>query len=117
MGVGVGAPTTSGQVDNILTSLAVELRKLMQEIANLNKQVNGGGAGLAYLESIGYGSASNPDNPSSDSDAQYANDLINHMYIIAGVYFGVTYHGGDATTPGNLSDFDLEFSPLWNGQF
>ena len=50
----------------------------MQQIANLNLAVNGQGAGLAYLESLGY----------SPEDAALALSVISYLNTCASVYFG-----------------------------
>jgi hypothetical protein len=105
----VGAATSNGQVNNAITGLAVSLRNLMRQVYNLNLSVNGQGAGLAYLEGIGYGSAANPANPGSISDAQYALNMIGYLNTVAAVYFGTA-----AQTP--AFNFDSELSQVWAGQ-
>lgn len=105
----VGSTIGSGQINNVLTSVAVNMRNLMQEVVNLDRAVNGQGTGLAYLESTGFGSDSNPDNPGSESDAQYAIDLIAHMAAFAAIYFGQNTQLADF-------NYDLTFAPLWAGQ-
>jgi hypothetical protein len=107
--VPVGAVIGSSQVDNIITALAVRLRDTARQIYNLNLAVNGQGAGLAYLESIGYGSASNPANPGSVSDAALALSMIGYLNTVASVYFGSA-----AQTP--AYDFDQQLSEVWAGQ-
>lgn len=108
----VGSIIGSSQVDNDITFLAVNLRKIMQQVANLNLQVNGQGAGLAYLTSIGYSNltaTSNPNNPGGITDAAYALSMINYLNTMAGVYFGTA-----AQTP--AFNFNQELSQMWAGQ-
>lgn len=105
----VGSSIGSDQISNVITSLSVNLRNIMQQISNLNTAVNGQGAGLAYLESIGYTSTANPANPGSISDAQYALNMIAYLNTMAEVYYGTT-----AQTP--AFNFDQELSQMWAGQ-
>ena len=105
----VGAAIGSSQVDNIITSLAVQLRTVMQQIGNLNLAVNGQGAGLAYLESIGYDSTANPANPGGVSDAEFALNMISYLNTVAGVYFGTA-------TQGAAFNFNQQLSEVWAGR-
>jgi hypothetical protein len=105
----VGTAIGSGQVDNIITALAVNLRDVMRRISNLNLAVNGQGAGLAYLQSIGYSSTANPANPGGVSDAALALSMISYLNTVAGVYFGTA-------TQGTQFSFDQELSQVWGGQ-
>lgn len=105
----VGATIGSGQVDNIITALAVQLRNVMQEISNLSLAVNGQGAGLAYLESVGYSGTANPANPGGVSDAQLAQNIISYLNTVAGVYFGTA-------TQGTAFNFNQQLSEVWAGR-
>ena len=105
----VGAVIGSSQVDNIITALAVDMRNIMQQVVNLNLAVNGQGAGLAYLQSIGYSNASNPANPGSVSDAALALSMIGYLNTMAGVYFGTA-----AQTP--AYNFNQQLSEIWAGR-
>jgi len=105
----VGAVIGSSQVDNIITALAVDMRNIMQQVVNLNLAVNGQGAGLAYLQSIGYSNASNPANPGSVSDAALALSMISYLNTMAGVYFGTA-----AQTP--AYNFNQQLSEIWAGR-
>jgi len=104
----VGASVGNSQVNNIMSSLSVQLRDVMRQIYNLNLAVNGQGAGLAYLESIGYSGTSNPANPGSVSDAQLALNMISYLNTVAGVYFGTA-------TQSTQFNFDQQLSMLWAG--
>lgn len=109
---GVGSAIGSGQVNNTITALAVNLRNLMQQVANLNLLVNGQGAGLAYLTSIGYSNeaaTSDPGNPGGITDAAYALQTISYLNTVAGVYFGTA-----AQTP--AYNFNQQLSAMWAGQ-
>jgi hypothetical protein len=105
----VGAAIGSDQVNNIITALAVNLRDVCRHISNLNLAVNGQGAGLAYLQSVGYSNASNPANPGSVSDAALALSVISYLNTVAGVYFGTA-------TQGTTFNFDQQLSEVWAGQ-
>jgi hypothetical protein len=111
-----GSVIGSDQVNNVITSLAVNLRNIMQQISNLNKSVNGQAAGLAYLVSIGYSNTiatSSPNNPVINgtmiTDAQYALNMIGYLNTVAAVYFGTA-----PQTP--AFSFDEELSQVWAGQ-
>ena len=90
----VGATIGADQMNNILSNLAVNLRKIMTQISDLNLSVNGGGAGLAYLQSIGYSNTPDPKNPGGVSDAALALSTIAYLNTVAGVYFGNVQQGG-----------------------
>ena len=105
----VGATMGSSQMDNIITSLSVALREIMQSISNTSMSVNGQGQGLAYLQSIGYSNAANPANPNNKSDAQLALDVISYLNTVAAVYFGSA-----AQTP--AFNFHQQLSMVWSSQ-
>jgi hypothetical protein len=96
-------------MDNIITSLAVNLRNVMRNITNLNLAVNGQAAGLAYLQSIGYSGTANPANPGNVSDAQLALNMIAYLNTCAGVYFGTATQATDFA-------FDQALSQVWAAQ-
>ena len=104
----VGAVIGSDQTNNTITSLAVQLRNIMTEIHRLDLSVNGQGTGLAYLESIGFGSAPNPANPGGESDAALAQTTISYLHTVAQVYFGDA-----AQSP--AYNFDQQLSSVWAG--
>ena len=105
----VGAAIGSSQVDNIITALAVDMRNIMQQVVNLNLAVNGQGAGLAYLQSIGYSNTANPANPGGVSDAALALSMISYLNTMAGVYFGTAVQ-----TP--AYNFNQQLSEIWAGR-
>jgi hypothetical protein len=105
----VGPVVTSGTINTALSNFPVQLRNLMQQLANLSTSVNSTGDGLAYLEQIGFSSAANSENPGDISDAQYALNLIGYLNNIAGVYFGTA-------TVSSEFNFNNAFAPMWNGQ-
>lgn len=109
MNVGVGGKVSSGTVDASLTSLALSMRNLMQQVSNLSTWINGQGNGLAMLTALGYSSAANPNNPGGISDAQLALNMISYLNTVAGVYFGT------AKQPAQFN-FNQELSQLWAGQ-
>jgi len=112
----VGATIGSGQVDNIITALAVQLRDVMRHIADLNLAVNGGGGGLAYLQSIGYSNTSNPANTGSVSDAALALSTIAYLNTVAGCYFGTVQQGGTGGTGASTFNFNQQLAAVWGGQ-
>ena len=105
----VGQASGSPTVDTNLINLAVQMRDLMQACVNLSTWINGQGDGLAFLESLGYGSTPDSSNPGSVSDAQMALNLIAYLNTVAGVYFGTA-------TQGTTFNFNNELSQLWNGR-
>lgn len=108
----VGAVIGSGQIDNMITSYAVRLRDLMEDIANLSLRVNGQGAGLAYLQRLGYSNDPNPDNPGGVSNAALALSMISYLNTPAGIYYGTVPQGDP---PAQFS-FHQELSQVWAGQ-
>ncbi len=107
----VGATIGRDQMDNMITSGAVHLREVMQDISQLSLSVNGQGTGLAYLQSLGTSSVPNPDNPIvggvHQSDAQYALSMISYENTVASVYFGTA-------TQASTFNFNQQLSALWN---
>jgi hypothetical protein len=105
----VGAVIGSGQVDNIMSALAVQLRTVMQQIANLNLSVNGQGQGLAYLQAVGYSNAANAANPGGVSDAALALSVISYLNTMSAIYFGT------AAQPSPFN-FNNQLSEVWAGR-
>jgi hypothetical protein len=95
----VGQQASSAVIDQTLTSLALQLRVVMEKLRNLNTQVNGQGNGTAYLEALGY----------SSTDAAAALNLVGYMSNQQGVYFGTA-------TVSSAFNFDTALSVLWAGQ-
>jgi len=116
MATGVGTQPTNATINNSLTSLSQQLRNLMEAAQDLSTQINGTGQGLQYLEAIGFGSAANPSNPASMSDAAYALQLIAYFNTIAGVYYGTVQQGGSGGTGASTFNFNNALAVLWNGQ-
>jgi hypothetical protein len=112
----VGATIGSGQVDNIITNLAVNLRNIMRQISDLNLAVNGQAQGLAYLTAIGYSNTANPANPNNKSDAQLALDTIAYLNTVAGCYFGTVQQGGTGGTGASTFNFNQQLAAVWGGQ-
>jgi hypothetical protein len=109
MTIGVGTQPTNATINNQLTNLALQLRNFCAAANALSTQVNGQANGLAYLESIGYGSAANSDNPGDASDAQLALNMISYLNTVAAIV------NGNANQPSSF-DFNNAVSILWNGQ-
>ena len=116
---GVGAALNSGQMDNMLTSLAVRLRDVMRNISDLNLSVNGTGAGLAYMKQIGYSdvvATSNPNNPGGITDAAWALQVLSFLNNPSLVYFGLLQQGGTGGTGATIQNFNLQLAGVWGGQ-
>lgn len=109
MAIGVGVQPTNASINNALTGIALQMRNVVQQAANLSKQVNSTGDALAYLEAAGYSAVANPDNPGGISDAQLALNLLNSLTTI------VELATGNATLT-TATDFTTTLSLLWNGQ-
>ena len=105
----VGTQVTQASINGSITTCALTLRNVCQQIRNLSTQVNGQGDGLAMLEMIGFGSAPDTDNPGDVSDAALAQNMISYLNTVAGVYFGTA-------TQGSEFNFDQELSQAWGGQ-
>lgn len=94
----VGTQISSSQIDNQISTIAVQLRNLMVSMQNLYENVNGQSAGLAFLEGIGY----------SPADAQSALTAISLMNTLA-----LVYEGEAAASQYN---YNQTFSQYWAGQ-
>jgi hypothetical protein len=94
----VGNQLNSSQIDRKISLLAVQLRDVMQAISNLSMNVNGQGAGLAFLEAAGY----------TNTDAPVALAAISYLNTMAGVYFGTASQSSDY-------NFDQQLSQFWAG--
>lgn len=105
----VGSQATVASINQSITSLSVQLRELTHQMQNLSTSVNGQGNGLAYLESIGFGSAANPANPGGVSDAQLALNMISYLNTVQGVVNGTASQATDF-------NFNQELSQCWGGQ-
>lgn len=116
MPIGIGTQPTNASINNQLTAMALQLRDLLQQAANLSVQVNGTGQGLAYLTSIGYGNVANPLNPGSITDAAYALQMISYLNTLSGVYEGTIQQGGTGGTGATTFNFNNAFAVLWNAQ-
>ena len=95
----VGTQVTSSQIDQQITALAVQMRKVMEAVSNLSLNVNGQGNGPAFLEAAGY----------SETDAAAAQDAISHLNTVAALYHGT------AAQP-SAFDFNNQLSEFWGGQ-
>lgn len=105
----VGMQTNKAAFDQNLTSLAIQLRNTMQQILNEWTFVNNGaaGTGLQVLTAIGYDNT-NSDAPGDQSDAAYANYVLNQLNTVAQLYYG------NATQPAEF-DFANALAPLSAG--
>jgi hypothetical protein len=101
----VGVQATKAAMDQNLTSLAIQLRQLMHQIANEWTDVNNGAAGTAVqvLTAMGYDNTTDSA-PGGQTDASYASYLLNTLNTMAQVYFGnatqaATYNFNNALAP------------------
>jgi hypothetical protein len=120
---GAGANIGVDQMNNIISSLTINLRNVMRQISDLSISVNGGGAGLAYLTSLGYSNTiatSNPNNPVVSgtmlTDAALALSAIAYLNTVALVYFGALQQGGSGGTGASLFNFNQQLAMFWAGQ-
>jgi hypothetical protein len=106
----VGQQATKASTDQVLSSLAVQLRNVMQQILNEWTPVNNGAAGnnVAVLTEIGYDNTEETA-PGGLTDAAYASYLLNTMNTMAQLYFG-------GATQASAYDFNTALSTLWAGQ-
>jgi hypothetical protein len=105
----VGNQASAATVSQILTDLTVGLRDLNQQAVTLNGWINGQGNGLAYLQQLGFASEANTENPGSQSDAEYALQVVDYLGTVSGVFFGT------ANQPSNFN-FASAFAPLCAGK-
>lgn len=91
-----GSQSTQASINQALTANAVLLRDVCQSIAFLNEQINGGGAGTAYLESLGF----------SAGDAADALTKLGYLNTVSGVYKGTA-------TQASTFSFENATAPLW----
>lgn len=105
----VGNQTSKQIIDNQITGYATELRNVCTQIRQLQTQMAAQGNAEAFLASAGYSTAANSGNPGGLSDAAYAEELINYLGNVMGVYFGT------ATQPAAF-DYDNALSQVWGGQ-
>jgi hypothetical protein len=106
----VGEQATKAGMDQAFTSLAVQMRNLMQQVQNEWVNVNNGAAGSAsdVLVRMGYDNT-NSDAPGSQSDAAYADYVLNTMNTMAQIFFG------NAVQPDTF-DFANALAPVMAGQ-
>lgn len=92
-----GIQANPNRIDENITSIAIAFRTVAEQARNLNSQVNGGGNGTAYLNSIGY------------PDPVTALQMIGYLENLAGVYSGTA-------TVAAAFNFDTALAPVWGGQ-
>jgi hypothetical protein len=107
----VGIQPTKASMDNNLTQLAVTMRNLMTQVQNEWTAVNNGASGtpVQVLTAMGYNNT-NSDAPGNQSDAAYADYVLNTLNTLAQVYFGNATQGTDF-------DFNNALALLWAGQY
>lgn len=105
----VGQQATKASMDQTLTAVSVQLRQVMSTISARWTFVNNGAAGTAVevLTAIGYDNT-NTDAPGGQSDAAYAEYVLNQLNTMAEIYYG------QATQP-SAYDFDNALAPMWAG--
>ena len=100
----VGNQGTEASVNNLLSSLAVQLRGVCDEIRTQQTYITT--LGQAGLEAIGFDAA----------DAASVIQMMNYLGNVAGVYYGTVQQGGSGGAGAILFDFDSALSGLWAGQ-
>lgn len=100
----VGIQPSASQIDTNITILANSLRKIMEQLNDYAKQING--LGQSGLETAGYAAA----------DATTALQIIGYYSTIVGVYYGTVQQGGSGGDGASTFDFDNALSQLWGGQ-
>lgn len=99
----VGNQSTVATVDNILSTLAVQLREVCDNIRKQATYLNG--LGLSGLETIGF----------AQPDAQAVLNNMGYLSTVAGCYYGTVQQGGSGGTGATLFNFDNALSGLWAG--
>jgi hypothetical protein len=115
----VGNPASVAQVNNDLTSLALQIRGLASQVLERQAYLNKlGTAGLNNLGGAGAGFslAANPANNGGASDAQAVLDDINQMATVVGCYKGTVQQGGTGGTGAVKFNFEDFLTHLWAGQ-
>jgi hypothetical protein len=106
-------------MDNILTSLAIQMRDVMRNVSDVDLSVNGTGAGLAYMKQIGYSdvvATSNPNNPGGITDAAWALQVLQFLNTNSKVYFGLLQQGGTGGTGATIQNFNQQLAGVWGGR-
>lgn len=93
----IGAQSSSSQISNQLSALALAMRNDLRSVSNFQEYVVA--LGLAGLEALGFDAA----------DAQSVLNMASYMNTIAEVYLGTG-------TQGSEFDFDNALCGLWAGQ-
>jgi hypothetical protein len=106
----VGIQATKAAMDQNLTALAMQMRNLMQQVQNEWTNVNNGAAGTPtdVLTKMGYDNT-NTDAPGGQSDASYAEYLLNNLNTMAQLFLG-------NATQADTFDFYNALAPLMAGQ-
>lgn len=112
----VGNQLDKETVDSTLTQLAVGYRELASKAMRLQVMIEGHGDPQTVLESIGYDATANTANPGEQSDAAWAQQCIDYLYTLAGVYHGTVQQGGSGGTGASTFDFHNALSLLWGDQ-
>lgn len=99
----VGNQSSVQTVDNILTSLAVQIRTICDQIRIQQTFLTN--LGVSGLEALGYAQA----------DAESVLNYMGYLNTISGVYYGLVQQGGSGGTGASLYDFDNALCPLWAG--
>jgi hypothetical protein len=107
----VGTQANKAAMDQNLTALAMQARNLMAAIQNEWTNVNNGAAGtpVAVLTTMGYDNT-NTDAPGGQSDASYADYLLNNLNTLAQLFYG-------NATQADRFDFYNALAPLMAGQY
>lgn len=99
----VGNQPSQASINNLLSSLSVQLRNVCDQIRIQNTYITQ--MGTNGLETLGY----------TQTDAQNIMTLMAYLNNISGVYYGTIQQGGSGGTGAIDFDFDNALSILWGG--
>lgn len=100
----IGNQTSLQQVNNDLTTMAVQTRNLMEYIRQK----------VTYYNNLGTAGLEAAPISMSAADATSFMTKISEFSAVCGVYYGTQYNGTTATN-GVAFDFDNDFALLWAG--
>lgn len=107
----VGNQATVASINQALTSYALTLRNICQQIVDLQQFVNGpAGLGLTGLQNLGGTGAGFP-----AADAQLVLNMVGYLNTVAGVFYGTVQQGGTGGTGATLFNFSNALAPLSAG--
>jgi hypothetical protein len=106
----VGSQPSKAAMDQTLTNLATRLRDLAGDIRKQYTFINNGAAGngVSVLSELGYDNVT-ASAPGNQTDAAYANYILNQLNAVAALYYG-------ETTQAAVYNYNNALAPMWAGQ-